>query len=137
VTLEAVLDTNVLVSGLLCANSLPGEILDLVFGNDITPVFDDRILYEYRDVLYRPKFSFSKDTVEDFLSAFETIGRLAIVAHTHIRLPDEKDRCFYECALATTSQILVTGNSKHFPSKQCMEIKVYTPKEFMLLVGQG
>jgi putative PIN family toxin of toxin-antitoxin system len=118
------------------ANTAPGEILDLVFGNMITAVFDDRILYEYRDVLFRPKFSFDKDIIEDFLSAFKIIGRLALVTHTHIRLSDEKDRCFYECALSTGSQILITGNARHFPAKQCTGITVYTPKEFLLHIGQ-
>jgi len=131
--MEAVLDTNVLVSGLLRADTPPGEIIDLVFGNIITPVFDDRILYEYRDVLHRHKFAFPRQVVEDLLTAMVTIGRLAIVTHTHVELPDEKDRCFYECALSTVSKILITGNKKHFPVKKCSGINVLSPKEFLSL----
>jgi putative PIN family toxin of toxin-antitoxin system len=129
--LDAVIDTNVLVSGLLRAESPTGEIIDNIFGNSITPVFDDRILFEYRDVLVRPKFSFPAQVVEDLLSAISTIGRPVIATHTHVRLPDEKDRCFYECALATNSGILITGNKKHFPERACPGVRVYSPVEFL------
>jgi uncharacterized protein len=132
--LEAVIDTNVLVSGLLCADSAPGEIIDLVFGSVIVPVFDDRILFEYRDVLLRPKFSFPSPIVEDLLSAFIVVGRQVIVAHTHVLLPDEKDRCFYECALSSASKALITGNRKHFPALKCPGIIVRSPSEILKIL---
>jgi putative PIN family toxin of toxin-antitoxin system len=133
---EAVIDTNVLVSGLLRADSPAGEIIDGIFGNVITPVFDDRILFEYRDVLARPKFSFPAPVVADLLSALTIIGRPVIAVHSHVRLPDEKDRCFYECALATTSGILVTGNQRHFPEHvhNGIRVRVYSPSEFLIVL---
>jgi putative PIN family toxin of toxin-antitoxin system len=131
---EAVIDTNVLVSGLLRADGPTGEIIDCVFGNVVTPVFDDRILFEYRDVLARPKFSFPVPVVEDLLSAITIIGRQVIAAHTHAKLPDEKDRCFYECSLSTKSGILITGNRKHFPEYTCRGIRIYSPLEFLSLL---
>jgi uncharacterized protein len=128
---ETVIDTNVLVSGLLRAEGPAGEIIDCIFRNVITPVFDDRILYEYRDVLVRPKFSFPPLVVEDLLSAITTVGRPVIAVHTHVRLPDEKDRCFYECALSTSTKLIITGNKKHFPARQCHDIVTYSPSEFL------
>ena len=49
--LVVVLDTNVLVSGLLNPNGSPGKILDLIIGNHIQIAYDDRILGEYEEVL--------------------------------------------------------------------------------------
>jgi putative toxin-antitoxin system toxin component, PIN family len=129
--MEAVIDTNVLVSGLLCADSPPGEIVDLIFAKSITPVFDDRILYEYRNVLTRPKFSFPKTAIEELLSTFISIGLQVFAIHTHSKLPDEKDRCFYECALSISSKAFITGNKKHFPAHQCPGITVFSPSEFL------
>ena len=129
--MEAVIDTNVLVSGLLRADGPAGEIVDCIFGNVITPVFDDRILFEYRDVLARPKFCFPLEVVEDLLSAVTVIGKPVIAEHTHVRLPDEKDRCFYECALSTNSGFLITGNRKHFPFHTCRGIRTCSPSEFL------
>lgn len=131
--MEVVIDTNVLVSGLLYSNSPPGEIIDLVFSNSIIPVFDDRILYEYRDVLSRPKFAFSKLLIEDFLVAFTRLGRQTTGLHTHSILPDENDRCFYECTLTTTTKILITGNKKHFPASICQGVTIFLPMEFLAI----
>ena len=131
--MEVVIDTNVLVSGLLCANSPPGEIIDLIFSNGITPIFDDRILFEYRNVLMRPKFSFPKPMVEELMAALVIIGHQVIAIHTRNKLPDEKDRCFFECALSISSKILLTGNKKHFPANRCPGTFVYSPSEFLKL----
>jgi uncharacterized protein len=129
--MEVVLDTNVIVSGLISPNGPPGEIVDLIFRGLISPVFDDRILFEYRDVLLRTKFSFSPVLVENLLHSICTIGRQVIPERTSAKLPDAADRCFYECALASVSKILVTGNRKHLPSSQCKHIAIYLPLDFL------
>ena len=51
----AVVDTNVLVSGLYYSGSLPGRVLATVQSGLLTPVSDRRILAEYTEVLARPK----------------------------------------------------------------------------------
>lgn len=47
-----VLDTNVLVSGLLKAHSAPREIVRLVAYNYIQLAYDARIINEYREVMF-------------------------------------------------------------------------------------
>lgn len=49
-----VLDTNVLVSGLLKRNSPPGQVLDLILSGAIWLALDARIIDEYSRVLKRP-----------------------------------------------------------------------------------
>ena len=50
----AVIDTNVLVSAMLKHQSVPGNILDMVFSGIITPVLNYDIESEYRDVISSP-----------------------------------------------------------------------------------
>ena len=50
----AVIDTNVLVSAMLKHQSVPGNILDMVFSGIITPVLNYDIESEYRDVIPSP-----------------------------------------------------------------------------------
>ena len=50
----AVIDTNVLVSEMLKHQSVPGNILDMVFSGIITPVLNYNIESEYRDVIPSP-----------------------------------------------------------------------------------
>lgn len=54
----AVLDTNVVVSGLLKPYSSAGYIVRLVAEGALQVAYDARILLEYREVLARPKFGF-------------------------------------------------------------------------------
>jgi predicted nucleic acid-binding protein len=63
--------------------------------------------------------------------ALVAIGHQVIAIHTHSKLPDEKDRCFFECALSISSKALITGNKKHFPAHNCPGIAVFSPSEFL------
>ena len=68
----AVIDTNVLVSAILNINSTPGEVLIYLFNGVITPLLNDTILAEYRDVLNRPKFKFDHNLIEQIISEIES-----------------------------------------------------------------
>ena len=61
-----VIDTNVLVSGLLTRNEFSPtlKILKLLADNTITHVYSSEIIKEYREVLLRDKFGFSQNTVD-------------------------------------------------------------------------
>ena len=51
-----VLDTNVLVSGLLNPSGHPGRLIDAVLSGHLLLAIDDRIFAEYSKVLKRLKF---------------------------------------------------------------------------------
>lgn len=70
----AVIDTNVLVSAMLKWNSVPGNVMELVFDGPIVPVYNADILKEYREVLSRPKFRFTKEIVDDVIDNLEDKG---------------------------------------------------------------
>ena len=52
----AVIDTNVLVSAMLKWDSVPGNVLELVYSGTIIPLLNQQIVKEYREVLARPRF---------------------------------------------------------------------------------
>jgi len=56
--LLVVIDTNVLVSGLINPDGPPARVVDLLLANVIQAAFDDRVLAEYDEVLTRKPFSF-------------------------------------------------------------------------------
>ena len=129
----AVIDTNVLVSAMLKWNSVPGNVMELVFDGPIIPVYNSEILKEYREVLSRPKFHLTKEIVDDVLDNLEHRG-ISVEAETlDIVLPDPKDRVFYEVVLEerkTEEAYLVTGNIKHFP----VETFIVTPRKMLDIV---
>ncbi|OGJ87725.1 MAG: putative toxin-antitoxin system toxin component, PIN family [Candidatus Raymondbacteria bacterium RifOxyA12_full_50_37] len=129
--MEVVVDTNVLVSGLIRSHGCPAEIVQMITCGELVPAFDLRIVHEYGIVLSRDIFGFSKIAVERLLSAIRRLGRQVIPPHATVSLPDEKDRCFYECALVAQTNILITGNKKHFPPGLCTGIRILSPNEFL------
>ena len=126
--MKIVLDTNVLVSALLDVDSNCGRILDLVLSGKVQVVYDSRIIHEYREVLQRPKFRFNLRDIEIILEFIEAEGEAMVPSFLNIKLADESDRPFVECAL-DASLPLVTGNKKHFQGIKGLQVR--QPKDFM------
>lgn len=127
---RVVLDTNVLVSSLLNSFGAPGRVLDLVLAGELNVAHDDRILSEYRDVLRREKFGFSKGDIDKILDLLETEGIKVNPPVLGAKLPDVKDLPFLEVAHAAEA-VLVTGNLKHYPEAQRQEVEVLDPATFL------
>jgi len=129
--MKIVLDTNVLVSGLLFPYGVPGEIVRMVASATLELCHDARILGEYREVLLRPKFSFRAPEVENFLSQIENCGFLVSAVPLRAPLPDPYDEPFLEAAIAGKARCLVTGNTKHYPVRKRQDILVLSPAKFL------
>lgn len=132
ITPVVVLDTNVVVSGLLKADHSPARVLSAVLRTDVTIALDARILTEYRDVLLRPRFGFNPTLVEFVL---EALSRDAIAVATlpwALPLPDPDDCRFLEVASSVQPYaVIVTGNSRHFPVESCAGVRVETPGQYL------
>ena len=115
----AVIDTNVIVSALLDHDreSNPSLILDDILSGIITPLYNDEILSEYRDVLSRDKFSFVESDIENTLNLFLEKGvKIDVTVPVEETFSDLDDKVFYEVTMSSDGAYLVTGNIKHFPN---------------------
>ncbi len=120
--MQLVIDTNVLVSGLLNASGAPGQLLDKILHGHVIPVYNAEILAEYAAVLARRKFSFDPNCIAALMELITTEGwPMYRIEHLDIHLPDPDDRPFYECAAAAKCP-LVTGNLKDFPQNGPVEV---------------
>ena len=72
--MKVVLDTNIVVSGLLHSEGNPGQILALVLSGAVQICHDERILAEYREVLARPRFKLNPERVKEILLKLESDG---------------------------------------------------------------
>ena len=129
--MRIVLDTNVLVSGLLSPFGPPGEIVRLVSTGSVALCLDARILSEYDEVLARPRFGFDEDAVAALLDYLDFASETVAAEPLPARLSDEDDEPFLEVALACGADCLVTGNLAHFPDKACAGMAVVSPSQFM------
>ena len=127
-----VLDTNVVVSALLKADSLPARLLAAVLRGDLRIAFDARILTEYRDVLLRQKFGFESTRVDLVLEAVERDGIAVAALKWTLSPPDADDVKFLEVASALEpSAVVITGNIRHFPEESRGTVRVVTPHDFL------
>jgi len=129
--MKVVLDTNVVVSGLISPFGAPGEIVRMVASGALELCYDARVLSEYRSVLLRQKFSFNQAHVEDLLGQIEACGHVTTGKLLAKRLSDSDDEPFLEIALGGKAHYLVTGNLKHYPVDKRQGMRVVSPTEFL------
>ncbi|HEU0016709.1 MAG TPA: putative toxin-antitoxin system toxin component, PIN family [Longimicrobium sp.] len=129
--MRVVLDTNVVVSGLLSPGGPSGRILDLVAGGKLTVVYDDRIIGEYEEVLARPRLAIPVEIAATLLALIERTGVLVPAAPLHVPIPDVDDLPFLEVA-AEGAAVLITGNRRHFDeAASSVGVTVVSPAEFL------
>jgi putative PIN family toxin of toxin-antitoxin system len=124
-----VLDTNVLVSGLISAKGPLGRLIDAVLAQRLQIAFDDRILQEYKAVLAHPKFQFKPADVRAFWEILPFQCHLVAMPVEDLQASDPDDTKFLEVATATESKTLVTGNTRHYPEKSRGDVVILTPAE--------
>ena len=133
--MRVVLDTNVLVSGLLGTYTSPARVIDLVYIGRLKCVYDDRILAEYKQVLSRSKFR----QVIDGRERRDLLGYLAYNGAHVLAGPlesftasaqDPDDVPFAEVAVAGAADCIITGNHAHFTffSSNPWKISIISPK---------
>ena len=127
----AVIDTNVIVASLLTKHhdSATARVMDAVFSGKVIPLLNDEIIAEYRDVLHRKRLGLNPEKCDFIISLIADIGMMLNRISTNASMVDEKDRVFYEIALAGLdmgNSKLVTGNIKHYPPIDF----VVTPAQF-------
>ncbi|MCL2304699.1 MAG: putative toxin-antitoxin system toxin component, PIN family [Planctomycetaceae bacterium] len=133
---KIILDTNVIVSALI-QQGYPYKVLEKVLtsGNTTLCVFD-KLLQEYHEVLFRPKFTGFTDffvNAHVLLLRMETISRKFTPQIALNILPDKDDNMLLELALESNADFLVTGNTNDFMISSYLRTRILTPKEYFEL----
>jgi putative PIN family toxin of toxin-antitoxin system len=121
-----VLDTNVIVSGILTPYGHSGRLFDAVLQGTLRLTVDDRILVEYREVLSRPRFGIVPERLESLIALF-MLQDVIVPEPLNVDLPDPDDLPFLEAARRATDGVLVTGNVRHYPRSRQQGITLLTP----------
>jgi putative PIN family toxin of toxin-antitoxin system len=129
--IRAVIDTNVLVSGLLSPAGNEALILLAIHQGLIHPCFSELMMEEYADVLARRKFGFAAGEIAAALRMFHERGELVVPTGIAPVLPDRDDVAFLHCAVTIGAEFLVTGNKRHFPPEVCGNVRVVNASELL------
>ncbi|OIQ60430.1 putative toxin-antitoxin system toxin component, PIN family [Neomoorella thermoacetica] len=137
--MKVVLDTNVVISGLLVPEGPPGRIIDLWADGKIDVVVSPAVITEYMEVFLRPKFA-KADTMEERQQLLEGFINLA---NTILVLPDieidiinadPSDNRFLECARTGETDCIISGDSHLLALKEYEEIPIITPGQFLEMI---
>ena len=127
-----VLDTNVLVSGLLGSKGPPAKILDLILSDHVLVAYDNRILGEYEEVLSHPELHIHPSRVLAVIDHMEVSGQyiesepLSTEGYT-----DMDDIMFAEVFITSKADALITGNLRHYKPLLKQDMSVLSPVQFL------
>jgi putative PIN family toxin of toxin-antitoxin system len=127
---RVVLDTNVIVSGVMTAHGTCARIIDMVGDGALEMYADDRILDEYDSVLHRPELRIAPESISPVLELIRHTACLIAATPLAPELPDPDDLPFLEVAAAADAP-LVTGNARHYPERARQGVTVLSPAEFL------
>ena len=135
--MKIVLDTNVVISGLLIPGG-PGKIVDLWTENKLTGVVSQALIEEYFDVLLRPKFKRAGTIIErqDLLMGLLEMKN-SVFAYPGIQLDvvreDPEDNRVLECAVEGKVSYIISGDDHLLVLKEFQGIAIVTPAEFITI----
>lgn len=129
--MNAVIDTNVLVSAFIKRGTPPAEVLADLLAGTLVLHYDRRILDEYRKVFARPGLRIPVERATALLKHIDAKGIIVLVARFDRQLPDPTDQPFADVAFTAKVDLLITGNMKDFPVGD--SIRLVTPREWVEL----
>lgn len=138
--IKAVLDTNVLVSGLVSQKSPPRQVLDAWLEGRYTLVLSLYLVDELAHVLTYPRIvelvRLTREELEAILAALLsqaelTPGELQLSGVTR----DPKDDPVVACAVEGQADYIVSGDQDLLVMGEYEGVQVVTPRQFVELLG--
>ena len=112
--MRLILDTNVVISGVLYPASKPGLLLDLALSGSFASVTCNALVEEWRAVLKRPKLAFDAEAVDEVVDCLVAVSLVCVpVPQQRYLSPDPDDQFLMDLAVSANACI-VTGNIRHF-----------------------
>mgnify|MGYP002076502266 CR=1 FL=1 len=129
-----VVDTNIIVSGLITTATPPARILDAVQGKKIILLISDEVVVEYLRVLEYPHIrkykKITDEVIRDLTSLFvEDTERIEILSSIK-KSKDPDDDKFLSLAVEGKADFLITGDKADLLSlKEIEHIPIITARE--------
>lgn len=133
--MRVVVDTNVIVSGLISARSATARVVDAILAGRIVPLFSQDTHAELVEVLGRPKLKryLSKASVsrESFLADLAAIAEFVRPGPVRAQIRDSKDRPIIAVATSVPSpDFLITGD-RDFEKLKIEPVRIVSPAWFV------
>lgn len=135
--LRVVIDTNVIVSGILSRKGAPAEVLNAWRERRFLLLSSSDIVAEVRTVMKYPrirhKYNISDDEIEQTISLLEH-DALLVAGDSNVAgsVPDDpKDEMFLACAMDGQADIVVSGDHHLLDLDVFRDIPIITARRFL------
>ncbi len=136
--IRLILDTNVLLSGLLMSHGPPAELLDAWERRRFTLVACDALIAELRDVAGRPFFRarLRAGAAELFAAGLRDFSLFCRELPSDVVAPDPKDSFLLALAEAGAVEFLVTGDKELQSLKRHKSTRIITPAAMVEILNR-
>jgi putative PIN family toxin of toxin-antitoxin system len=135
---RVVIDTGVLVSGLIRPQGTTGEVLQVLRDGGFVCLYSSETILEIVDVLGREKFRLKYHILPEDISALVHLirlrGEVVVPKHRVNDCRDPKDNKFLEVALTGDAGCLVTGDADLISMNPYQSTPIVTPAEFLTMI---
>ena len=131
-TERVVVDTNVLVSGVLAETSVPGRARHKAI-ETAQLLISDATFEELIEVLSRPKFDpyITADERQAFFSLVDRVAEKVSISTVIRACRDPKDDKFLELAVSGAANLLVTGDKDLLVLHPFQDTNIVTPAQYL------
>ena len=141
--MRIVLDTASFVTDVRSSGRAAGEVVRMIFREDLVPLMDLKLGLEYRDVALRPEHvrasALSKREILELIEAVEAFAEpVEVVMKTRPMSSDPTDDMVLDVAINGRAEALVTSKKKHFAGAgKWFGIPVLSPAELLEKMRKG
>jgi len=140
--LRAVLDTNVIISGVITDHGAPFQILQRWKGGEFAVIISSSILQEIERVLHYPKIKRKRRLTEgNIRNVMELLRKYGIVTPADITIEavpeDPADNKFVVAAVETEADYIVSGDRHLKDLSSYHGIRIVSPDEFLRVLDIG
>jgi len=139
--LKVVIDTHVLVAGLIGGKGPNREILRRCLKGELQPFVGNALYLEYQDLLNRDTIqALCKQTSVSLLEFLDGFAQACKAVDVHYlwrpNLKDEADNHLVELAIAAGAAYIITNNTSDFAQSELRHLgfKVITPERMLRLL---
>jgi len=129
--ITAVFDTNILISSFL-SRGAPYQALGSVVDGNVSLMISPEMIKEFKEVIGRDKFGFSKELIEQMVMMVIDISEMV---EPDIKLDvikeDPEDNKVLECAICSKADYIVTGDPHLLRLKKFRGVQIINVNYFM------
>ena len=134
--MRVVLDTGILISGLISPRGTIADVLHALRDGKFTAIYSTAMIVEMIDVFGRPKiqtkYHIKPDDITALVNFIRLRGELVIPNQTVTACRDPKDNKFLEAALAGEADAIVTGDNDLLVLNPFEGVNILRPAEFLM-----